>query len=153
MTRPILVGYGTKRGSTREVAEVVAAVLRDRELSVELLPLRDVKEIGHYDAAVLGGSLYTGRWHRDARRFVKKRRAALATMPVAVFGMGPRKDLDESYRRSREQLDGALAKTPEVAPIATAVFGGVDRKREIDLRDWDAIRAWATEIGDAFASS
>ena len=31
--------------------------------------------------------------------------------------------------------------------VATAVFGGVDRERGIDFRDWDAIRTWAESFG------
>ena len=29
-------------------------------------------------------------------------------------------------------------------------FGGVDRERRLDVRDWGAIRAWAAEVADAF---
>jgi menaquinone-dependent protoporphyrinogen IX oxidase len=35
MTKPIVVGYATKRGSTREVAGTVAPTLRARGLTVD----------------------------------------------------------------------------------------------------------------------
>jgi menaquinone-dependent protoporphyrinogen oxidase len=88
MARSIVVGYGTKRGSTREVAEAIAAVLRERGFAVELLPAQKVDGVGRYDGVVLGGALYAGRLQRDARRFLKRRRKELATLPVAVFALG-----------------------------------------------------------------
>jgi menaquinone-dependent protoporphyrinogen oxidase len=128
-------------------------VLRERGLEVDLLPAAKVRDVGRYDGAVLGGALYSGRWHRGARRFLERHRRALAAMPVAVFALGPRTDDAERFRRSRGQLERALAKAPEVEPLATEIFGGVDRKREVDLRDWDAIRAWAETVADGFAAA
>jgi len=36
MSDPVLVAYATKKGSTQEVAESVAGVLRERGLEVEV---------------------------------------------------------------------------------------------------------------------
>jgi menaquinone-dependent protoporphyrinogen oxidase len=71
--------------------------------------------------------------------------------------MGPRNDEPESWRRSREQLDRALARRAWLAPLSVAVFGGVDppdprnRRPHRDLRDWAAIRAWAGSLGGGTA--
>lgn len=150
MARSIVVGYGTKRGSTREVAEAVGAVLSERGFAVELLPAQDVGDVGRYDGVVLGAALYTGRLQRDARRFLKRHRKELATLPVAVFALGPRQDTKEHLQRSRQQLERALAKVPEVKPVLNGCFGGTDREKQVDLRDWGVIRAWAEDAADAF---
>ena len=68
---------------------------------------------------------------------------------LAVFAMGPRRNEEAAFERSRVQLERALAKAPGVEPVSTAVFGGVDRERGIDLRDWEAVRAWAEKFGAA----
>jgi menaquinone-dependent protoporphyrinogen oxidase len=149
MSGSVLVAYGSKRGSTRDVANAVAAALRGQGREVDVEPAGNVKGIGRYGGVVLGGSLYRGRWHRGARRFLKRQRGGLATVPVAVFAMGPRRNEEAAFERSRLQLERALAKTPEVEPTSTAVFGGVDREQGIDLRDWEAIRVWAEKIGAA----
>jgi menaquinone-dependent protoporphyrinogen oxidase len=102
------------------------------------------------DLVVLGAPLYSGRWHRDAQRFLKSHRDELGSVPIAVFGMGPRSGEEEGWRRSRAQLDRALAKRSWLSPVAVAVFGGVDpprrRHERRDLRDWTAIDAWAAQL-------
>jgi menaquinone-dependent protoporphyrinogen oxidase len=148
MAGSVLVAYATKRGSTREVAEAVAAALREQGSKVELAPVREVKSVDRFDAVVIGGALYSGRWR--ASRLLKRRRKALASKPVAVFAMGPRRNEEAAFERSSGQLRRSLAKVPEVEPVAISVFGGVDREKGIDIRDWDAIRAWAEEVGSRF---
>ena len=145
-----LVAFATRNGSTQKVAEAMAATLREQAEKVDLRPARQVREsLADCDLVLLGGALYSGRWHRDAHRFLKQHRRELAAgVPVAVFGMGPRTDDEEAWSRSRVQLDRALAKRSWLNPIAVTVFGGVDPPRRTnrqrrDLRDWDAIRNWA----------
>ncbi len=107
----VLVAYATKHGSTREVAESISATLGELGADVELRPARDVRgSIADRDLIVLGAPIYSGRWHRDAHRFLKRHRKDLLTVPVAVFGMGPRSGSEEGWQRSRSQLDRALAK-------------------------------------------
>lgn len=148
----VLVAYATKNGSTREVAESIAATLRERGDDVDVLPAGQVRNpIAGRDLVVLGASIYSGRWHRDAHRFLKRHRGELLTIPVAVYGMGPREADEEAWRRSRGQLDRALAKRDWLTPAATALFGGVDPPRRRggprrDQRDWEAIRGWANAI-------
>lgn len=147
----ILIAYASKHGSTQEVAETIAATLRD-QVAVDLRPARSVREpVTHWDLVVLGAPIYSGRWHRDAHRFLKRHKKELPHVRVAIFGMGPRNGTEDSWRRSRAQLDRALSKHEWLHPAATAMFGGADppkraRDGRRDLRDWDQIRAWAADI-------
>ena len=50
----------------------------------------------------------------------QRHRGELAHVPVAVFGMGPRNDDEEAWRRSRAQLDRALTSHGWLAPAAVA---------------------------------
>jgi menaquinone-dependent protoporphyrinogen oxidase len=83
MSDSILVIYATRYGSTREVAEQVAATLRDSGFEASLQPARQVRTLDGYRAVVLGAPLYMFRWHRDAKRFLRRHRQALAGRPVA----------------------------------------------------------------------
>lgn len=145
-----LVAYATRSGSTAEVAEAIAEALRRRELTVTVAPAARVRDpVDGYDLVVLGGALYSGRWQSGAPRFLRRHRHELDGMAVAVFGMGPRRDAEEAWQKSREQLNRALTKRSWLRPVAVTVFGGVDppKKRERrDIRDWAAIEAWAEAI-------
>jgi menaquinone-dependent protoporphyrinogen oxidase len=161
MTR-IMVAYGTKKGSTGEVAGSIAGRLGERGLDVHLVPAAEADALDEYDGVVLGGALYMGRWHADARRFLKRHREMLTTLPLAVFAMGPLTMEEKDVEGSRKQLDHALAKVPEVEPVAVAIFGGVVDPEKLhfpfshmpasDVRDWDAIRAWADEVAEKLAA-
>lgn len=161
MEHTILVAYASKHGTTREVAESIAATLAELGLEVELEEAGRVRDVGRYGAVVVGGGLYRGKWHADARRLLKRSRHELAARPLAVFGMGPDSLEASKVAESRQQLERALATVPELEPIAVAIFGGAlepeswhfpfNRLPAFDARDWDAIRAWAEEIARQLA--
>ena len=156
MTRT-LVAYASKHGSTEEVAAAIAARLRAAGHDVDLLSAEAAAVAGPdgYDSVVIGGSLYVGRWHADACRFVRRHHAALDRLPLAVFALGPRTLDAEDVAGSRKQLAGALTRLG-IAPRLVTVFGGAvdpaklhfpfNRMPESDVRDWQAIDAWAAAV-------
>jgi menaquinone-dependent protoporphyrinogen oxidase len=164
MTMPtsVLVGYATRYGSTQQVAEAVAATLREGGLAVDIQPMREVRTLAGYSAVVLGAPLFMFRWHKDALRFLSRHRAALTERPVAVFALGPTHDPydEQEWQDSRAQLDKELAKYPWFRPVALELFGGkydpaqlrfpinmlAGKEPASDLRDWTAIRAWASNL-------
>ena len=75
MSTSILVAYATRYGSTQEVAEAVAATLRERVLAVDIQPMQDVRSLDQYRAVVLGAPLYMFHWHKDALHFLARHRA------------------------------------------------------------------------------
>jgi menaquinone-dependent protoporphyrinogen oxidase len=162
MSRPVLVAYASKHGSTAEVAEVVASTLVERGFSVDVSPAAEADDLSRYGGVVLGGAVYMGRLHGDARRFLRRNRKTLAELPFAVFAMGPLTMAEKDVAGSRAQLDRALAKVPEVTPVAVAIFGGVVHPGEqhfpfshmdaTDARDWDAIHGWADGLAATFGA-
>ncbi len=162
MSDSILVAYATRYGSTREVAEQVAATLRDSGLEANIQPAREVRTLEAYRSVVLGAPLYMFRWHKDAKRFLRRHRQALAGRPVAIFCLGPIHDEEKEYQDARAQLDKQLARFPWLTPAAIEIFGGVWDPSKLgfpfnvlpalkqipasDIRDWDAIRAWASGL-------
>jgi menaquinone-dependent protoporphyrinogen oxidase len=162
MSTSILVAYATKYGSTQEVAETVAATLREAGLSVTCGPARQVRDLEGYDAIVLGAPLYMFRWHKDAKNFLSRHRQALMARPAAVFALGPFHEDAKEFQEARGQLDKELARFPWFAPVAIEIFGGkfdpaalsfpynlipaLKKMPVNDIRDWAAIRAWASGL-------
>ena len=161
MTGTILVAYASRYGSTREVAESIAATLRERLLRVDVRSAGEVGHVDEYGAVVLGGGIYVGRWHREARAFAKRFSGELSGLPVAVFALGPVDDVPEHRAASEKQFRTTVEKLP-FEPIATHLFGGVVDPRKLqfpfnrmpaaDVRDWATVREWALEVADRLES-
>jgi len=155
----LLVAYATRNGSTRDVAEHIASMLRLDGYEVVCRAADEVDDLDAVDAVILGAPIYTGRWHRDARDFVKRHRDELARGAFAVFALGPRTLDLHDMNSTREQLDRALRKLAAPTPATIAVFGGVldpkklhfpfNRVRSSDARDWDDIDRWAARLPGA----
>ena len=156
MSSLVLVGYATRYGSTQEVAEAVAATLRECGLEVDIQPMRKVGTLAGYSAVVLGAPLFMFRWHKDALSFLSRHREALTERPVAIIALGPVHDPydEDEWQSSHDQLDKELAKYPWLRPVALEMFGGkydpaklrfpinllAGKEPASDLRDWTAIR-------------
>ncbi len=162
----VLVAYGTRYGSTREVAEAVAATLGEQGVETDMKTAREVRSLDGYDAVVLGTPLYMGALHKEIRALLEKNSAALEHTPFALFALGPIR-ADDGIDGSRAQLIEALAKLPVPAPASTAVFVGAYDPARLgfkdkmiaalpasplhgetahDDRDWETIHAWAVEL-------
>jgi menaquinone-dependent protoporphyrinogen oxidase len=155
----VLVAYASERGGTAEIAEWIGAALLRTGLDAEVSPAGGVTTLDGFDAVVLGGALYTGRWHREARHFVRHHAGALADRPVWLFSSGP---LDHSAE------EGEIDPVPGVAKFARrvrarghATFGGrldpatrgflasrIAQRAGGDYRDRDRVRAWTDGIAE-----
>jgi menaquinone-dependent protoporphyrinogen oxidase len=161
--RRVLVAYASKRGSTAEIAEATAGVLRDSGFDVDCLEAGGVGRLQGYDAVVLGSAVYARRWRGDARHFVRDHRDELAERPFWVFSSGPIGDpgsgppdpswieppkiIDEVERLGARQhvvFGGRVPPNPR-GPIERAVARNTPEEFR-DRRDWSEIRSWASAI-------
>ena len=81
--RALLV-YASRHGSTREVADAVAEELLAAFAEVDVREAAEAPGPAGYDAVVVGGPMIMG-WHREAAKYVKTYRDALAPIPTAFF--------------------------------------------------------------------
>jgi len=166
MTARALVAYGSKYGSTAGIAKVIAETLRDCGLETDIQPADEVRTIERYDVVVVGGGVYVGRWHGDAVDFVKRFEADLTDRPTWLFSSGP----TGGTAKAEAAMARVLAEQPRppgnVARIAQRIgirghrtfagavtdgMGGFFARwiPKGDWRDFEAARAWATEIANA----
>jgi len=161
MTDTVLVTYGTTNGSTARTAEAVADVLREAGLTVDVLPARAVTGVAPYEAVVVGGALYAGRWHKDARCFVRRHRHVLAERPVWFFSSGP---LDASAsERNIPPVRGVRRAMTRLGVRDHITFGGcledgaqgrmagmiLRSGKGGDFRDFGAIETWTERVAAA----
>jgi menaquinone-dependent protoporphyrinogen oxidase len=167
MSASILVTYATRYGSTEEVAKTIVGVFREHGLEVDFQPMRNVQSLAGYHVVIFGAPLFIGQWHMDAQNFLARHHEALMRRQVAVFTLGPVRQDEQEWEGVRTQLEQQLAKYPWLDPVSTELFGGKydpDHLRFLDgllarlpasplhempasdVRDWTAIRAWATGL-------
>ena len=152
----ILVTYATKNGSTTDVAQAIALRLREHGCSVEIQPVENVPSIKEFNALIVGAPIYSGRWLNGAHRILKQVRKLKAdqTPAIALFALGPRKnDGPEDWVAPKAQFERAIKKHSSIDPVSKALFGGADPPKKSprrDIRDWEAIKAWADELAGIF---
>ena len=158
MTR-VLVAYGSKRGGTAGLADMLGAELVANGLEVKVHDASDVRNLHGFDAVVLGGALYALRWHKVARRFVRRHGLTLQTLPVWLFSSGPlddsatreeippvryvRKAMDRIGARGHMTFGGRLSADARGFPASSMARDGAG-----DWRDPDHVRTWAKDIAE-----
>ena len=153
----VTVVYGSERGGTAGLAEMIAAAFRQQGHAADVRDASVEGPLGDADAVIVGGALYLNRWHPDARRFVREHRRELTGLPVWLFSSGP---LDASARC------GDVAPVQQVRELAAAIeahghmtFGGrlergakglfarsMAKKYAGDWRDPQHVAEWVREI-------
>ncbi|HEX9335598.1 MAG TPA: flavodoxin domain-containing protein [Pseudonocardiaceae bacterium] len=153
----VLVAYGSKNGGTAGLAGMIGTGLLARGLDVEILPAADVHDMARFDAVIVVGALYAGRWHHDARRFVRAMADELSRLPVWLVSSGP---LDDSATKTeippvlqvRKLGDriGARGYMTFGGSLASDVTGfpahAMARTRAGDWRDPAEIRSWTQTV-------
>jgi menaquinone-dependent protoporphyrinogen oxidase len=168
----VLVAYASRHGSTRGIAERIAARLCADGVDAVARPVSSVRDQATYDAFVVGGAAYMFHWLKDATAFVKHNRALLVERPTWLFSSGPI-GTDTVDKDGRDVLETTVPR--EFAELREAIhprgervfFGAIDpAARPIgiaerlvslmpagkaaipagDFRDWPAIDQWADEI-------
>lgn len=159
----VLVSAASRHGSTREIAERIGAVLRERSADapapeVDVIPPDAVADVDGYDALVLGSAVYMGRWLDSALRLSRRYAQDRRDRPVWLFSSGP---VGDPLKPDQQPVDvGSVVSVTRAREHRT--FAGVlDRHRLSfgeravvaalrapygDFRDWAAVEAWARDI-------
>jgi menaquinone-dependent protoporphyrinogen oxidase len=167
MIDKILVTYASQAGSTQSVAEAIGQTLVECGAAVDVLPMKDVKDLKPYRAVVAGSAVHGGKWLPEAMRFMRSQRAGLTQKPFAAFLVCITMGMPKA-----EQYRPGLAKWLEpvraqVRPVSEGYFAGALDFNKIPLsfnalllravvafgilpkgdhRDFNAVRAWASEL-------
>jgi menaquinone-dependent protoporphyrinogen oxidase len=167
MNNKILVTYSTMAGSTKGVSEAIGKTLSDLGESVDVISMRDVKDLSPYKAVIAGSAIQAARWLPEGTNFIQTYKQDLVQKPFAAFlvCMTLAMTKGESYRNHVSSwLDPVRQQVP---PISEGLFtGSLDIKKipsigdrlkfrisvlsgvwkEGDHRDWNAIQSWTRNL-------
>jgi menaquinone-dependent protoporphyrinogen oxidase len=165
----ILVAYATGHGSTAEVAEFIAEVLKAHDAAEVIVSgVTQVESVDGYDAFVLGSPIYGGMWRSEFSQFLEKFKVQLAAKPVYMWIMcvrilesgGREYSLQEYIHHSAIQALGVREVEVFAGKLILAEIDWNERwtlaaryegealpgSRDDDYRDWNTIRSWAVHL-------
>ena len=153
----VLVCFGSKRGGTAGLAAMIGDALTEAGCDAVVRPAKDVGDLDGIDAVIVAGALYANRWHRHARRFVRRNTAGLRKLPVWLVSSGP---LDDSAEQRDIPPTGQVKKlASRVGARGRVTFGGrlepdakgfparaMAKKMSGDWRSPSHVRRWVTTV-------
>jgi menaquinone-dependent protoporphyrinogen oxidase len=166
MNKRVLIIFGSKYGSTAEIANKIGQVLQESGLDTDVTPAKSANKPDTYDAVVLGSSVNVGSWRKESAKYLRDNLQELKTKAVWIFSSGPTGEGDPVELAQGWRVPKNLKVIiNSIQPRNVTVFhGNVDvtklsrlhkwmiGKVEApvgDFRDWDAIARWAKSIADA----
>lgn len=156
----VLVAVASRHGSTRQIAEAMADVLRVEGFTVHVTDPDRVQDLAGYRAVIVGSAVYVGRWAASARAMVDRLAPSLAERPVWLFSSGPvgtppspLGDADEVSSimvrlgaRGHRTFAGCLDLS--VLGVAERAVVALVRAQEGDFRQWDDVEDWARQVAN-----
>ncbi|MHA2020198.1 MAG: flavodoxin domain-containing protein [Candidatus Thorarchaeota archaeon] len=129
MTNRVLIGYGSRYGTTTEIADAMAKTVQEAGVQVDLINLKKEKPpipLEDYSLVVIGSGIQAGRWTKHPLEFIKKNLDALSRTRVAIFVVcAYAASPDKCDTAQSEYLDKIVQDYPDLAPISTGLFPGM----------------------------
>lgn len=150
-----LIVASSHHGSTREIAERVAEVLRTTQ-SVETVvedPAGAAAWLDTAEAVIVAAPVYTGSFDAAAKHFLDSRRAELEDRALIILASGGapapsaavRAQLDTYGAREVAYFRGALVEE-RLSWLEKLKLKISKNENFGDFRDWNAIEAWAKTL-------
>jgi menaquinone-dependent protoporphyrinogen oxidase len=163
MKNKILVTYASKHGATEELAVRIGDYISNHGFDVDVLNVKNVRNISAYQSIILGSAVYVGQWRKSAANFLKENETALAKKKVWLFSTGPTGEGDpEELMKGWSFPENLQAVVDKIKPVEIKVFHGVLDETKLnmlekmtvkmvkapfgDFRDWNKVEEWAKTI-------
>lgn len=183
MTNKVLICYGTRYGSTAEVAQDMGKTARELGTQVDVIHLEKgthFPEPEEYDLVIIGSGIRMGEWTKEPLEFIEQKMESLSKTKVALFVVsGYAGNPDKVAEAQAEYLDSMPTKYPGLSPISTALIGGVfqfnrynlairalvkniikdqvppgeELPEKLDFRNWDMIHDWIKGLVEGLQES
>ncbi len=167
----ILIAFASAHGSTGEVAEFIGRLLRAYDAEVDVMNVRDVRDLSGYDLFILGTAIHGGLWLEAMCDFTERNLGKLGAKPSYLWINCIRAVEPDGVKHARESyIESGVVEALDLRDIA--IFAGklntnaIDWKEHwllasdydgrlipgrinYDFRDWPAIATWAQGIARA----
>ena len=119
----VLIAYGSRYGSTEEIASKLASLLKENEIETTLLNLKKERtpNLNNYDGIIVGSSVKITKWMKEPQRFLKQNRETLNEKKLAIYVSCMSVLTDPEY--ARDELLEKIMKKTGVKAILYEAFG------------------------------
>ncbi len=168
----VLIVHASDHGSTREMAERIAARLSEAGHTAEARSVEEAGDPSEYEAVVLGSAIHSQAWLPEATRYAKRHASVLAERPVWLFSVSLVGDTGSAFPaavgkrlqklKERRPPKAAVEIRDAIRPRGSRSFTGSIQPdhwgrlgRTVfkllggkwgDHRDWDEVEGWAQTI-------
>ncbi|RZN46230.1 hypothetical protein EF808_06105 [archaeon] len=127
----VLVAYGSRYGTSEEIANHMATILREHDIEVDVADLRSRPSIDleNYDGIIVGSGIKVGRWTKEAEQLLKELAGAPSKVKIGVF-VSCLQVLTNPEGTHSSYLDEKLKKMGVGADIGEAFSGKIDFSSE-----------------------
>ena len=160
----VLIAYATRFGTTEKCAGILAEMLREKNLEVELVDLKKDKRVKpeNYDLVVVGGSFLVFRMNAFVKKFVKRNLNILLNKKTGIFMCGTDEDWENEIKKGfpEELLNRAVAKGyfgyemnwDKMNPMFRKMIQNVSKTTEpVSKINTENIRKFAEEIASGLS--
>jgi len=178
----VLIAYGSRYGSTEEIASRLAGFLGEEGVEATVLDVkknRSWPSLEGYDGVIVGSGVKVSKWMREPLEFLRRKRGELEGKRLALFVScltvltdpdNAREDLLEKVAKEagvEAELMEAFGPVMDVGPgskmgfldkkIAQSVMLGLSKERgmELDMKGRNDLRDWdrIRDFAQRFAES
>lgn len=157
----VLVAYGTRAGSTMEIAAAIALALENRNFKIHLCPVQEAAGPKEYSYIVIGSAIRMGSPLPEVVQYIEKHQTEFAGRPLACFAVHLTNEQDDAISRQKRSAyldpirkllnlnhEGYFTGVynPAKLPFLEVLMGKLMKSPVGDFRDWNAIRAWGESI-------
>ena len=169
----ILVVYGTRYGSAKEIATHIGSILTQEGHIVDVKKASKSVAVDPYDLVIVGSGIQARGWAKEAKTFLRLNSPTLKWKQTALYVSCGDYLETEKHEESRKKYLLDVAEKNGISPISYGFFGGtfdftgkkgflynmfmkmaksdfekkgIKAEGVYDFRDWDQITQWTKEL-------
>ncbi len=127
----VLIAYASRFGSTSEISQEIADILKQENFTVDLNDLKGnsgkIPNLYAYAGVLVGSGIRMGRWTKEGLNFLKKNRKELSQKHLGLFVSSGEAANPVTYKQAKKKyLEDILRKMGlNHSDVLIEAFGGV----------------------------
>ncbi|MHA1971892.1 MAG: flavodoxin domain-containing protein [Candidatus Hodarchaeales archaeon] len=139
----ILIVYGSRFGSTEEIAKKISEIIEEKGIRTKIVNLRKTTEkewpdLNYYDGIIIGTGIKIGRWTKEVKKFITKNKNLInqSKKPSGFFISSGLASFEETYEQAKEDFIVKKFTQMGIEISYFDAFGGVIDLSETSNKGW-----------------